>query len=115
MLTGAFAQATGLTVRYRTVFGDECCERAGDLAIKFGHVNLTLEERLRNPGFPSSDRDPWTVDFMPARGGCLWRTPAIGEHTVIAMFLNNRAVESPVSGRTDDAYGWMRAEAVGIG
>ena len=65
MMTGAFAQATGLTVRYRTVFGDECCERAGDLAIKFGHVNLTLEERLRNPGFPSSDRDPGRSTSCP--------------------------------------------------
>ena len=108
MMTGAFAQAMGLAVRYQAVLGDESFARAGDLAIEVGHVNLTLAERLRNPGFLSSDRDPWTVDFLPARGGRPWRTRAIGEHTVIAMFLNNRAVESLVSGRADDAYWWAR-------
>lgn len=108
MMTGAFAKAMGLAVRYQAVLGDEAFERAGDLAIEIGHVNLTLEERLRNPSFVSSDRDPWTVDFLPARGGRHWRTRAIDEHTVIAMFLNNRAVESLVSGRTDDAYWWVR-------
>lgn len=108
MMTGAFAKAMGLAVRYQTVLGDEAFERAGDLAIEVGHVNLTLEERLRNPGLVSSDRDPWTVDFLPARGGRLSRTRVIEEHTVIAMFLNNRAVESLVGGRTDEAYWWVR-------
>ena len=97
-MTGALAQAMGLTVRYQTVFGDESFERTGDLAIEVGNVDLTAEERLRNPDFLSTDRDPLTVDFPPARGGRRRRPRAIGEHTVIAMFLNDRAVASPVSG-----------------
>ena len=102
-MTGALAQAMGLTVRYQTVFGDESFERTGDLAIEVGNVNLTAEERLRDPDFLSTDRDPLTVDFPPARGGRRWRPRAIGEYTVIAMLLNDRALASPVSSRTDAA------------
>lgn len=109
MMTGAFAKAMGLSVRYQLVLGEEAFERAGDLAISIGHVNLTLEERARGQTLVTSDRDPWTVDFMPPGNGSRWRTRTLQEHTVVAMFLNNRAVESLAAGRTDDAYGWARA------
>ncbi|MBC8056611.1 MAG: hypothetical protein H7Y61_08530, partial [Rhizobiales bacterium] len=108
MMTGAFAKAMGLSVRYQLVLGADAFERAGDLAISIGHVNLTLEEQTQGRTFISSDRDPWTVDFIPPGGIARWRTRTLQEHTVVAMFLNNRAVESLVGGRLDDAYWWAR-------
>lgn len=108
MMTGAFAKALGLSVRYQEVLGEAAFDRAGDLAISIGHVNLTLDDRMQRMGIATTERDPWTIDFMPARGGRSWRTRALTEPTLVAMFLNNRAVESLVSGRTDDAYWWVR-------
>ena len=36
------------------------------------------------------------------------RVTEIDERTVVAMFMNNRAVEALVQGRTNDAYAWAR-------
>ena len=108
MMTGAFAKALGLSVRYQEVLGEDAFDRAGDFAISIGHVNLTLDDRMQRVGVVTSERDPWTIDFMPPHGGRMWRTRAIDEHTLVAMFLNNRAVESLVRDRADDAYWWVR-------
>lgn len=107
MMTGALAKALGISVRYQEVLGEDTFDRAGDIAISIGHVNLTLDDRMQRVGVVTTDRDPWTIDFVPARGR-QWRTRALTEDTVVAMFLNNRAVESLVSGHTDDAYWWAR-------
>lgn len=40
MMTGAFAKAMGLALRYQAVLCDEAFGRAGDLAIEIGHVDL---------------------------------------------------------------------------
>lgn len=109
MMTGTFAKAMGLAVRYQVVLGEESFERAGDLSISIGHVNLTLDDGALRIGKVTTERDPWTIDFLPARDAARLRTRTIQEHTVIAMFLNNRAVESLVRGDLDDAYWWARA------
>ncbi len=108
MMTGAFAKAMGLSVRYQVVFGEESFDRAGDLAISIGHVNLTLNDGVLHVGNATRDRDPWTIDFLAARDNVHLRIREIAEHTLIAMFLNNRAVESLVRDHTDDAYWWAR-------
>lgn len=108
MMTGAFAKAMGLSVRYQLVLGEDSFDRTDDLAISIGHVNLTLDDGALRIGKVTSDLDPWTIDFLPAREAGRLRTRAIEEHTVIAMFLNNRAVESLVQGQPDDAYWWAR-------
>lgn len=111
MMTGAFAKAMGLSVRYQLALGEEAFDRAGDIAISIGHVNLTLDDRAQHVGLLTTDRDPWTIDFLPSSDGRRMRTRTVQEHTVVAMFLNNRAVESFVAGQVDDAYWWAR-EAV---
>ena len=109
LMTGAVAKEIGLTVRYQLVLGDEALDRAGDIAISIGHVNLTLDDQMQLPlGFRSTQRDPLTVDFLPPKDGRQPRTRAIEERTVVAMYLNNRAVESLTRGRVDDAYWWAR-------
>lgn len=108
LMTAAFAKEMGLAVRYQVIGGDDAWERTDDLTIAIGHVNLTLD--LRPPiGTGAWVPDPWTVDFIPQASATRQRARLISERTVVAMYLNNRAVESLTEGRTADAYWWARA------
>jgi Tfp pilus assembly protein PilF len=49
-----------------------------------------------------------TIDFLPPKDVRGLRVRVIGEETIVAMYLNNRAVESLTQGRLDDAYWWAR-------
>ena len=111
MMTAAFAKELGLRVRYQAVIGDEAWDRADDLYIAIGHVNLALEERVEPIGFFATTSGPMIVDFLPPRDARMLHTRSIDERTVVAMYLNNRAVESLTQGQVDDAYWWAR-EAV---
>ncbi len=109
MMTGAFARELGIDVRYQRVLGSELWDRTEGLYISVGHVNLTLADRP--PQFLGAfmrNELPLTIDFLPPRDGREPRTRVIEEHTIVAMFLNNRAVESLVDKRIDDAYWWVR-------
>jgi Tfp pilus assembly protein PilF len=107
VMTTAFAKELGLQVRYQTAYLEEAWSRSGDLLLRAGHVNLTLGPRLNDRANPLSRST--TVDFLPADQLRNLRTREISEDTVVAMFLNNRAVEALVRGRLDDAYAWTRA------
>lgn len=109
MMTAAFAKELDLRVRYQAVIGDEAWDRADDLYIGIGHVNLVLEERLEPTGFITTTMGPMVVDFLPPRDARQLNTREIGERTVVAMYLNNRAVESLTRGRLNDAYWYARA------
>jgi len=111
LMTAAFAKELGLTVRYQAVVGDEAWDHADDLYIAIGHVNLALEERVEPIGFFATTSGPLIVDFLPPRDARLLHTRLIDERTVVAMYLNNRAVESLTQGHVSDAYWWAR-EAV---
>jgi tetratricopeptide (TPR) repeat protein len=108
MMTAAFAKELGLTVRYQAVIGEEAWDRADDLYISIGHVNLLLEERVEPIGFFASTTGPMIVDFLPPLDARMLHTRQIDERNVVAMYLNNRAVESLTQGRVDDAYWWAR-------
>ena len=108
LMTAAFAKELGLTVRYQTVIGDDAWDRADGLYIAIGHVNLVLEPPREPGGFVVSSAATMVVDFVPPRNANRLRTRPIDERTVVAMFLNNRAVESLVQGRPGDAYRWAR-------
>ena len=109
VMTSALAKAMGIEVRYNSAVNADVWGRQGDLLTHSGHVNITLGRRLLDN---SRLRMPsMTVDFLPPEwlGGL--RTREIDEATVVAMFLNNRAVEHLVAGRLDDAY-WYARESV---
>jgi hypothetical protein len=110
LMTSAFAKELGLTVHYQVVNGEEAWDRSGELYIGIGHVNLVLEDNKPRLGIAFAQR-PLVVDFMPSRDASALDTREVDEATVIAMYLNNRAVESLAQGRIDDAYWWAR-EAV---
>lgn len=109
MMTAAFAREMGLSVRYQSVLGDDAWDRAGDIYVSVGHVNLTLSDRPPQDGIGIMDTGQLTVDFVPPRNARALRSRVIREPTVVAMYLNNRAVEALTQGQVDDAYWWARA------
>lgn len=109
LMTGAFAGELGLGVRYQLALGDDPWERAGDLAVEVGHVNLTLLDGPRNFMGSLGHGAELTIDFQPLRDGLLPRVRVLAENTVVAMYLNNRAVEALTQGAVDAAYWWVRA------
>jgi tetratricopeptide (TPR) repeat protein len=109
VMTAAFAKEMGVTVRYQSAYLEETVSRRSNLLLRSGHVNVTLGRRLADPRFPVQETT--MVDFLPPEEIRGLRTREIGEQTVVAMYMNNRAVEALVAGRIDDAYAWSR-EAV---
>lgn len=108
LMTSAFARQMGLEVHYQAVIGDEPWDRADELYIAIGHVNLLVEE-ARDPAYASFSLAHSTViDFLPPSDASRLVTRPIEERTVIAMFMNNRAIETLTQGQTDQAYWWAR-------
>ncbi|CAG1006918.1 hypothetical protein BURK1_03345 [Burkholderiales bacterium] len=119
IMTAAFAKELGLTVTYQKVFVDDIWARTGDLYLSIGHVNLTLGRTKiegigigHRAGLKPRESEAMTIDFLPPQDLRSARTVAIGEDVVVAMFMNNRAVEALVGGRIDDAYWWAREAIV---
>ena len=108
LMTAAFAKEVGLTVHYQQLVGTEAWSRADQLYIGIGHVNLRLEDPVLRSSIPYSDKGSMVVDFLPSVDARALNTTLIKEHTVIAMYLNNRAVETLTSGQLDAAYWWAR-------
>jgi len=107
IMTAAFARELGLQVRYQSAYLEERWSRNGNLLLKSGHVNITLGRSLADRGINSEV----TIDFLPQQDLRFLRVVEIPESTVVAMYMNNRAVEALVQDRLDDAYAWAR-EAV---
>jgi Flp pilus assembly protein TadD len=108
IMTAAFAKEIGLPVRYQGVFVDDAWSRSGDMYFASSHVNLTLG--IGHIGDRSLDEQtaPMTIDFLPAEDIRGRRMRTIGEETIVAMYMNNRAVESLAQGQLNNAYWWAR-------
>jgi Flp pilus assembly protein TadD len=98
ILTGAFARHLEIPFDYQSVYGHDSWSRAQGMAFLSGHVNINV--RSASGGL--------TVDFVEATGARPASTHVIGEDTVRAMYLNNRAAEALVAGDRA-AYWWARA------
>jgi Flp pilus assembly protein TadD len=109
IMTAALAKEIGLPVRYRSVWVDDTWSRTGDVYFSIGHVNLALGRRSIEGGLGPYGDGTITIDFLPPQD--LRGTPAliIGEETIVAMYMNNRAAEAYTRGQLDDAYWWARA------
>jgi tetratricopeptide (TPR) repeat protein len=108
IMTAAFAKELGLSVQYQDVLVEEAWSRSGDIYFSIGHVNLTLGTRQVGVRFVHVPVDLMTVDFLPPRDVGSLRTRVIGEETIIAMYMNNRAAETLSRGQVNDAYWWAR-------
>jgi tetratricopeptide (TPR) repeat protein len=109
IMTAAFAKELGMPVRYQNVFVDETWSRNGDFYLSIGHVNLSLGKRLSEYG---SHEPTMTIDFLPPRDTQGLRNWVIDESMIVAMYMNNRAVEWMTSGDIDEAYWWAREAIV---
>jgi tetratricopeptide (TPR) repeat protein len=109
IMTAAFARELGLDVKFQRITSEDTWSRSGSLYFSSGHVNLVLGRT----GFEVSrifDRaDSVTIDFLPPPDADKMPTEVISERRIVAMFMNNRAAETLVQGKTADAYWWARA------
>ena len=110
IMTAAFAKELGLRVRYQSAYLEETWGRNGDLLVRSGHVNVTLDTKMGDRSSIGS-ASALTIDFLPAESLRGLRTRDLPEETIVAMYMNNKAVEALAEGRSDDAYAWAR-EAV---
>ena len=111
IMTAAFASEMGLPVRYQSAFVDQTWSRSGDIQFFSGHVNLTLGRRQTHDGFRHNEPD-LTIDFLAPPEIRGLRTRPIGEATIVAMYMNNRAAELFTRGLVNNAYWWARAAIV---
>lgn len=116
IMTAAFAKELGLAVEYQQVYVDDAIGRDGDVYMAIGHVNLVLGKRKTDEGGfghrvgkRPAESEGMVIDFLPPADMRAMRTRPLDEATVVAMFMNNRAVEALARGRHDDAYWWARA------
>jgi len=114
-MTAAFAKALDLTVTFQKAVIEDEIGRDGDIFMSVGHVNVTLARRKteemgygHNAGKRRVEVDRMTIDFLPPDELRSMKTRTIDEPTIVAMYLNNRAVEALARGRVDDAYWWAR-------
>ena len=108
IMTGAFAKAMGLAVRYRQVQVDDSWGRDGKLALFIGHVNVSIGKKVPVVRVVEHGSDWWTIDFVPISDTQRQRAVQIDETRIIAMYMNNKAAEALARGRIDDAYWWVR-------
>jgi Flp pilus assembly protein TadD len=111
IMTAALAKKLELEVEYQSAMTKELWSRSGDLLLGSGHVNVTLSYGRINGVSPNYQwgKSALLVDFVPADEILGLPVREIPEQTIVAMYMNNRAVESLVLGKLDDAYGWARA------
>ena len=109
IMTAAFAKELGLTARFNRVFSEESWSRSGDFYFASGHVNISLGRKHHDPRVLFQERHVLTIDFIPSE-----KKPfayEVGEQTILAMYMNNRAAELLARGNVNDAY-WHAREAI---
>jgi len=111
IMTAAFAKEMGLAVSFQNVFADETWSRNGNFYLSIGHVNVVIGGTRIEPGYGHYDRDEMIIDFLPPADVAGLRYWVIDESTIVAMYMNNRAVETLMAGDVNGAYWWAR-EAV---
>lgn len=114
IMTAALAKELGMKVYYQRVLSEDVWSRMGtSLYFVSGHVNLTLGKRLTDPRVHFDETHLLTIDVMPLGPKETQRTVPLEERTIVAMYMNNRAAESLVQGKREDAYWWARAAIQG--
>jgi tetratricopeptide (TPR) repeat protein len=108
VMTAAFAKQIGVPVRYQMVLGDAVWSRSGGMYFSISHVNLMLGPE-QGGRIVDNQSAPLTIDFLPGEDIRGQRIRVVGEHTIVAMYMNNRAAESLALGQVNDAYWWARA------
>jgi predicted Zn-dependent protease len=103
-MTAAFARELGMGVRYQSVYTQEAWTRGQGLDYLNGHVNVAL----LNPIWATAGE--LLIDFVPvSKTEQVRHSIVVEEKTIVAMYMNNRAVELLAGGELDRAYWWAKA------
>ncbi len=109
IMTAAFAKELGLVVRFQSVDVEDTWSRSASLYLVSSHVNVSFGRKpmidLAHTGEPDQ---LLTVDFLPPPDAARLRVEPLTEQDIVTLYMNNRAAESLVMGRIDDAYWWAR-------
>ena len=108
IMTAALANELNIPVVFQDVPVEDTWSRSGDLYFNSGHVNLKLGRIFRDTLNTYDSASYMVVDFQPPPDGRMKEGNVIARHTVVAMFMNNRAAEALARERFDDAYWWAR-------
>ncbi|MGZ5200720.1 MAG: tetratricopeptide repeat protein [Telluria sp.] len=110
IMTAAFAKELGMVVRFQSVDVEQTWSRSASLYLVSSHVNLALGSRPVIDMLHTGEPDQLTtIDFLPPPEAARFHTRPLTEQDVVTLYMNNRAAESLVMGRIDDAYWWARA------
>lgn len=108
IMTAAFAKALALNVTFQSVVVDDTWRRSGSLYLASGHVNLTLGRKASAYANSYESDRSLLIDFLPQEDMAGYHTIVLDEETVVAMYMNNRAVEALVRNEVNNAYWWAR-------
>ncbi len=109
IMAAALARELGLTVHFQRVGGEQSTGRRNDLQVTIGHVNLVVGERIVSSRSRLGQNALHTIDFMRFAENHILNTQVISEQTILAMYMNNRAVEVLAEGDINQAYWLARA------
>ncbi len=110
MLTAALANELGLKVYFQEAMASEQWSRRAGLHVASGHVNVTLmKPRWKAFTVSWDSAATLTIDFMPSVEAARQRTRLVSEDRLLAMYANNRAVESMAEGLLPLAHAWANA------
>jgi Tfp pilus assembly protein PilF len=109
IMTAAFARELGLEVQFQRITSEDTWSRSGSLYFSSGHVNLVLSKSKAETARTYDTAHSVTIDFLPPPDAEMMPTEIISDRAIIAMYMNNRAAESLVQGKLDEAYWWARA------
>lgn len=109
IMTAAFAKELGMVVRFQNVDVEETWSRSGGLYLVSSHVNLALGRRPLDAMHSIDGERLLVVDFLPSPEAARFRTRPLTEQDIVTLYMNNRAAESLVKERLDDAYWWARS------
>ncbi|MGH8041908.1 MAG: tetratricopeptide repeat protein [Rudaea sp.] len=109
IMAAAMAKQLGIDVTYQEVRDFDTWSRTAGFAILSQHVNLVLGPRVPIAWLRQREAAAMIVDFLPPRQVADAVSRPVAEHTVIAMYMNNRAVETMINGNVDQAYWLARA------
>ena len=115
IMAAALAREMGLEVGFQSAATGDVFSREAELTLRSGHVNLVLGNRRPPARVPSAlvgvtiDLDErLVVDFLPPEALKGIKLEVIDQRRVLAMYMNNRAVETLVAQRPAEAYAWAR-------
>jgi Tfp pilus assembly protein PilF len=103
LMTAAFARELGLEVRFQSIDTWKSWSRDDTLRYVNSHVNIVLLTTT------SLHKDDMVIDFLPVTANQASRVRVVDEASLVAMYMNNRAVELMAQHEFDRAYWWVRA------